>query len=49
MGNLPWHWMDDSLFIENHLHGEFANALQQTINLHVKSHLNIKKEITRSI
>lgn len=45
MGNLPWHWMDDSPFIENRLYGEFANALQQATNLHVKPHLNIKKKI----
>lgn len=29
MGNLPWHWMDDSLIIDSLLYGEFAGAIQQ--------------------
>lgn len=49
MGNLPRHCVDDSFFIENLLYGEFAIALQQATNPHVKPHLNIKKNYKKHI
>jgi len=41
--------VDDSFFIENLLYGEFAIALQQATNPHVKLHLNIKKNYKKHI